>query len=143
MSNNWEGVKTFFNAFGSSFMEGIGRANRPLGTLVGYLQSAFNFLGQLLGPLDQTSAKWRSWDEAVGGAAASGVNAIVSAIQRLIGFFESAISGAVGLGSAVKNMLGFGGGASAAPMATPVPTCRQARWSGFIRQALPCRRAWT
>jgi hypothetical protein len=52
VANNWEGVKTFFSAFGSSFMEDLGGANGPLGTMVGHLQSAYNWLSQLLGPLD-------------------------------------------------------------------------------------------
>ena len=119
VANNWAGIKEFFSAFGSSFMAGIGGANGLLGTMVGHLSTAYNWLTQLLGPLDETGT-WRSWGKAVGGAAASGVNAIVDAIQRLIGFFESAYNGAVRLGGAVKNMPGFGGAAPVAGGAAPL-----------------------
>lgn len=74
--------------FGEGFMAGIGSANGPLGTMVGYLQSAYNWLSQLLGPLGESDAKWRL-GETLGGAAASGINAVVSAIQRVIGFFST------------------------------------------------------
>ena len=111
-----------FSAFGSSFMEGIGGANGPLGTLVGYLRSAFDYVSQLLGPLNQTTEGWRSWGAAVGGAAASGINAVVDAIQRVIGFLGTAIEKARQFGSAVSNFLGFGGGGGgAAPTAAANP----------------------
>jgi hypothetical protein len=122
VSNNWAGIKEFFSAFGSSFMAGIGGTNGPLGTMVGHLQSAYTWLSQLLGPLDETGTKWREWGAAVGGAAASGINAVIDAIQRVIGFFSTAIEKAVSFGRAVGNLLGFGGGgAPAALMATPAP----------------------
>jgi hypothetical protein len=54
-------------------MAGIGGANGPLGTMVGYLKNAATWLGNLLGPIDETGAKWREWGAAVGGAAASGI----------------------------------------------------------------------
>ncbi|KRR21718.1 phage tail tape measure protein [Bradyrhizobium retamae] len=102
--NNWAGIKEFFSAFGKSFVEGVGGANGPLGTMVGHLQSAYNWLSQLLGPLDATGAKWREWGAAVGGAAATGVNTVISAIQRLIGFIGTAIGAAGRLGSAISNL---------------------------------------
>ncbi|WP_425905467.1 phage tail tape measure protein [Nitrobacter sp. TKz-YC02] len=121
VANNWNGVKEFFSAFGSSFMEGIGGANGPLGTLVGYLRSAFDYVSQLLGPLNQTTEGWWSWGAAVGGAAASGINAVVDAIQRVIGFLGTAIEKARQFGSAVSNFLGFGGGGGTAPTAAANP----------------------
>lgn len=137
VSNNWAGIKSFFAGFGEGFMAGIGGANGPLGTMVGHLQSAYNWISQLLGPLDATTTKWRSWGEAVGGAAASGVNAIVSAIQRLIGVFETAISGALRLGGAVKNMLGFGGGVTAAPSLSVVPLAGKRAFGGPVSFGKP------
>lgn len=121
VANNWEGVKSFFSAFGTSFMEGIGGANGPLGTLAGYLKSAYDSISQMLGPLNQTTEGWRSWGAAVGGAAASGINAVVDAIQRVIGFFGTAIQKAQEFGRAVANMVGLGGGGAAAPAGGAAP----------------------
>jgi hypothetical protein len=42
VSNNWAGIKQFFSAFDSSFMNGLGGANGPLGTMVGHLSSAYS-----------------------------------------------------------------------------------------------------
>jgi hypothetical protein len=78
-------------------------------------------MSQLLGPLGESDAKWRL-GETLGGAVASGVNLVISGIQRLIGFLGTVIDKAIAAGSAIKNMLGFGGGGvPAAPMATPAP----------------------
>ena len=102
--NNWAGIKEFFAGFGEGFMEKIGGANGPLGTMVGHLQSAFNWLSQLLGPLDESGSKWREWGSTLGGVVAEGVNIIISAIQRLIGFLGSVASTAASAGSAIRNM---------------------------------------
>jgi hypothetical protein len=101
-------------------MAGIGGANGPLGTMVGHLQSAYNWLSQLLGPLDATNAKWNEWGVTIGGAVASGVNAVISAIQTLIGFLGTVIDKAISAGNAIKSMF-TGGIAPATPMATPAP----------------------
>lgn len=120
VANNWEGVKTFFSAFGSSFMEGLGGANGPLGTMVGHLQSAYNWLSQLLGPLDATNAKWNEWGTTLGGAVASGVNTVISAIQSLIGFLGTVVNKAISAGSAIKSM--FTGGATPTPAGGATPS---------------------
>lgn len=117
--NNWEGIKSFLSGFGEGFMQGLGPAGTAITGMVNGLSSVFNWLGQLLGPLNATNEQWRAWGATVGGAAAAGVNAIISAIQRLIGFFDTVISKAMAVGSAVRNMFsGAGGGApAAAPLA--------------------------
>ncbi|WP_316233401.1 phage tail tape measure protein [Bradyrhizobium sp. SZCCHNPS2010] len=102
--NNWDGLKQFFATFGEGFMNGLGPASDGVKKLADSLGSVVNWLGQLLGPLDSTGAKWKEWGTAVGGAAAEGVNALISGIQRLIGFFDAVIQKASSLGSAIKNI---------------------------------------
>lgn len=114
VSNNWAGIKGFFAGFGKGFMDGVGGANGPLGTMVGHLQSAFNWVGQLLGPLDSTGAKWREWGATLGGVVASGVNLVISGISKLIGFLGTVASKAISAGSAIKGMFSSGGPAPAA-----------------------------
>jgi hypothetical protein len=139
VSNNWEGAKSFFSALGNDFMGHLGPAGDMLRNMVGYLQSAYNWLSQLLGPLDQSSYKWAFWGDQIGGAAGNGVKAIVSAIQKLIGFFESAYNGAVKLGGAVKNMLGFGGSTTPTPAggAAPAPIAGARALGGPVLRARP------
>lgn len=117
--NNWSGIKEFFAGFGDGFMKGLGPATGAVKSLADGFGSVVNWLGQLLGPLDESGTKWRSWGETVGGVAASGVKKVIEAIEWLIGKFASAIDGANKLGSAIKGALGFGG--SGVPAAPSVP----------------------
>ena len=110
VSNNWNGLKEFFGAFGKGFMEGLGPAGETVAKMANALGDVFNWLGQILGPIDESGAKWRSWGEAVGGSAAKGVNAVIEGIQRLIGFFETVIAKAGQVGSAIAGMWRGGGG---------------------------------
>lgn len=108
--NNWAGIKEFFAGFGQGFMEGLGPAGPAVKAIADSLGSVYNWMTQLLGPLDATNAKWREWGATVGGAAAQGVQAVISAIQSLIGFMGTAIGKAMQLGSAIKGI--FTGGPS-------------------------------
>lgn len=124
VSNNWNGIKEFFSAFGSGFMENLGPAGGAIKSMADGLQSAFNWLTQLLGPIDETGAKWREWGAAVGGSAAKGVNAVVSAIQSLIGFMGSAIGMATRLGSAIAGMWSSPKTLPNAPKSSPIAGAR-------------------
>ncbi|CCD94692.1 Phage tail tape measure protein [Bradyrhizobium sp. ORS 375] len=110
--NNWAGIKECFAGFGEGFMKGLGEAGPAVQSIASNLSSVYNWVSQLLGPLDATNAKWREWGATVGGAAASGVQAVISAIQSLIGFFNTAIEKAVAMGNAIKNALSGGWGAT-------------------------------
>jgi hypothetical protein len=137
--NNWNGIKTFFSGFGEGFMNGLGPAGDTIRNMASALGDVAKWIGDLLGPLDESGTKWRSWGEAVGGMAASGVNAVISAIKSLIGFFESAYGWAKRLGSAVANILGGGGGwAPLATPAAPAPAVAGARaMGGPVMRAKP------
>jgi len=108
--NNAAGIKEFFGAFGKGFMEGLGPAAGTVSKMADALGSVVGWLGNLLGPIDESGAKWRSWGEAVGGVAAKGVNAVIEGIQRLIGFMSTVIEKAGQVGSAIANMWRGGGG---------------------------------
>jgi hypothetical protein len=102
--NNWAGIKEFFAGFGKGFMEALGPAGPAVKAVADSLGSVYNWMTQLLGPLDATNAKWREWGETVGGVAAAGVRSVISAIQSLIGFMGTAIGKAMQLGSAIKGI---------------------------------------
>lgn len=133
--NNWNGIKEFFAGFGDGFMKGLGPAAGAVKSLADGFGSVVNWLSQLLGPLDESGSKWRSWGETVGGVAASGVKKVIEAIEWLIGKFASAIEGANKLGSAIKGALGFGG--SGVPAAPAVPLAGARALGGPVTYGKP------
>lgn len=136
--NNWAGIKEFFAGFGKGFMEGLGPAGPAVKAIADSLGSVYNWMTQLLGPLDATNAKWREWGETVGGVAASGVRSVISAIQSLIGFFGTAIDKAMSLGSAIKNIFSSGGGKGApARGAAPAPIAGARALGGPVSYGKP------
>ena len=102
--NNASGIAEFFKTFASVFADGVGGANGPLGTMVGYLKDAATWISNLLGPLDESGDRWRSWGASVGIAAAEGVNKIVGAIQSVVGWINTLIEVATKAGSAIAGM---------------------------------------
>jgi phage-related minor tail protein len=70
----------------------------------------------MLSPLDDSGAKWRSWGETMSGVVASGVNLVISGISKLIGFLGRVVSKATAAGSAIKGMFGSGGAGPAKPV---------------------------
>lgn len=89
--NNAVGIAAFFKTFADVFIDGVVGANGSLGTMVGYLKDAATWIGNLLGPLDESGDRWRSWGASVGIAAADGVNKIVGAIQSVVGWINTLI----------------------------------------------------
>lgn len=102
--NNAAGIAEFFKTFSGVFLDGIGGTNGPLGTMVGYLKDAATWIGNLLGPLDESGDKWRSWGASVGIAAADGVNKVVGAIQTVVGWVNTLIEAATKAGSAIAGI---------------------------------------
>lgn len=119
--NNWAGIKQFFAGFGEGFMNGIGPAGGAIKSMADGLGSVVNWLGQLLGPLDESGTKWRSWGETVGGVVASGVQLVIKGVQTLVGWLGSLISKAGEVGGAIRNMFSSrpvaGGASPAVPLA--------------------------
>jgi hypothetical protein len=104
VKNNWNGLKAFFDGFGKGFMEGLGPAAGVVSKMADSLGSVVGWLGNLLGPIDESGAKWRSWGEAVGGVAAKGINAVIDGVQRLIGFFDTVITKAGQVSNSIASM---------------------------------------
>lgn len=117
--NNWDGIKSFFAGFGDGFAKGLGPAAGAVKTLADGLGSVVKWLGDLLGPLDQTSEGWKSWGQTIGEVAGGGVKRIIDAIGWLVDKLGQAwdaakrLAGALGFGGAVAAPAG--GAAPAAP----------------------------
>ncbi|HEV2603653.1 MAG TPA: phage tail tape measure protein [Microvirga sp.] len=107
VSNNWEGVKTFAESFASSFSKNLGPgAAAGVEKIASALGTAWDWLRRLVGPIDETGARWRAWGETVGGVVAGAVNTVASAIERVIGLFATAIERAQALSRALSEIAG-------------------------------------
>ncbi|MGJ4961343.1 phage tail tape measure protein [Bradyrhizobium sp. HKCCYLRH3061] len=106
--NNWDGLKSFFAGFGEGFMKGLGPAGEGVKKLANGLGSVVDWFGKLLGPIDESGAKWRTWGETVGGVAAEGVKKVISAIETLVGWIGAAIDKMSALGGAINNIFNSG-----------------------------------
>ncbi|WP_316234866.1 phage tail tape measure protein [Bradyrhizobium sp. SZCCHNR1004] len=121
--NNWDGLKSFFAGFGEGFLRELGPAGDGVKRLADRLGSVSDWLGKLLGPLDESGKKWNEWGKAVGGAAAEGVNKVILAIETLVTWVGTAIEKISKLGSAIKGVFsgaygnGIEGGAPSPPVA--------------------------
>jgi len=114
--NNWEGLKSFFRGFADGLMKGLNPSvTGALDKLVSGFSSLFKWVSDLLGPLDATGQEWAEWGATVGGVVAQGINAVANGIERVIGFFSSAINKAIEFKNALANAFSFGGGSPTPP----------------------------
>ena len=82
VANNWTGIGQFFTAFGEGFMKALGpSAAGAVTSFADGVKAVWEWISKLLGPIDETGAKWKGWGEAAGAAA----GAIVSGIASLPG----------------------------------------------------------
>ncbi|CAO4164951.1 phage tail tape measure protein [Methylorubrum populi] len=82
--NNLAGIGTFFTSFGDAFMKALGpEASQNLTTVVGWLKQAWQWVNNLLGPIDETGKKWASWGAAAGAAAGAIVTAITGLPEKI------------------------------------------------------------
>lgn len=110
--NNWEGITQLFAGIADGFRKGLAPAAEVFRPVVDMAERVYNAISGLVGPLDASNAQWRTWGETIGGAVASGVNAVASGISRIIGLFQSAIEGARNFWSTISS---WGGGDSSGP----------------------------
>lgn len=102
--NNWEGITSMLGGVADGFMKGLAPAGAALQPLVDAATSIWSSITNLLGPLAASNAEWKSWGETIGGIVASGVNAIASGLNSIVGLFQTAYDGAVKLGGAIKSL---------------------------------------
>ncbi|CAN7329909.1 hypothetical protein LJR231_001809 [Phyllobacterium sp. LjRoot231] len=119
--NNWEGVKALIQGVGEGFMKGLAPVKPILEPIGNLAKSIYDSIAGLVGPLDVSTEKWRSWGEVIGGSVAQGVQAVVTGIQSIVGLFVTAYEKAVAFGNAIKNITGFGPGPANGGAPAPVP----------------------
>ena len=100
VANNWTGIGQFFTAFGEGFKKALGPS--AAGAVTGFIEgvkSAWEWVNKLLGPIDETGAKWKGWGEAAGaaaGAVVSGIASLPGKIAELGGAIATATTGLAG-----------------------------------------------
>jgi len=77
---NWSGLGEFFSSFGSAFSEALAPMQQAQ-PVVEAIKSAVSGIASALTVQNKT---WREWGQTLGSVAASGVNTLVSALQKLI-----------------------------------------------------------
>jgi len=68
--NNWRGLGEFFTSLGAGFMESLGPAQPVVEGIANAFGKVFDMISRMLGPLDESGEKWRSWGKTVGSALA-------------------------------------------------------------------------
>jgi len=82
--NNLGGIGTFFTSFGDAFTKALGpEASQNVTTIVGWLKQAWQWVNNLLGPIDETGKKWASWGTAAGAAAGAIVTALTGLPEKI------------------------------------------------------------
>lgn len=102
VKNNASGISTFFSSFSESFMKALGPgAAQTVTSITTALQSVWDWVNKILGPIDETGAKWKTWGEGAGQAAAT----IVNALSALPGQITALGSQLMAAGSAAMQSL--------------------------------------
>ncbi|AHB50065.1 hypothetical protein W911_06885 [Hyphomicrobium nitrativorans NL23] len=111
---NWSGIKAMFSGIADGFAKGLGPAAKAFEPIANFAERISSAISGLVGPLQASDEMWKSWGETIGGTVASGVNAVIGALSRVVGFLSSAVDMAVRFGSAISNALSWGGGSAPA-----------------------------
>ena len=96
VANNSVGLKDFVQGFANGFRDAIPPSVvSTLETVGSHLQSVWNWLSKILGPLDASEEKWRGWGYAAGlavGAVVSAVTELPGKIAGVVGEFATAMT---------------------------------------------------
>lgn len=86
--NNWSGLEIFFVNLWTAFREALGPAAPILDGIIEAVKRLWNWLMEILGPLDATETEWAAWGSSVGtvlGEATAAVIGWISDSQGMIG----------------------------------------------------------
>ncbi|MBP1852109.1 phage tail tape measure protein [Rhizobium halophytocola] len=82
--NNWQGISSAFAAFGQAFMKAIEPVMPMIQPVIDGLSELFNWIGDLLGPVDQMSGSWAGWGAAAGKAVGDVIVAVVGLPAKIL-----------------------------------------------------------
>ncbi|WP_371347838.1 phage tail tape measure protein [Ancylobacter sp. IITR112] len=111
---NWNGLGEMFSSFGKSFMDALGPARPAVEGFASAVSAIWDKVTGLLGPIDETGAKWRAWGETLGAIAGGGVASLIAGIDRVAGAIRSVVEWARAGAQALGSFFGMGNAASPA-----------------------------
>ena len=87
--NNWSGLKQFFIGLWEGFRAALGPAGPALDWVIERVRALWQWLSDLLGPIDATESEWRGWGVAVGEA----IGGAIAAVAEWFGTNDGLVAG--------------------------------------------------
>ncbi|MDR6954451.1 hypothetical protein J2X65_003821, partial [Ancylobacter sp. 3268] len=110
---NWNGLGEMFSSFGKSFMAALGPAKPVVESFATAVTTIWNKITGLLGPIDESGAKWRSWGTWLGEVAGGGVKALIDGLSTVASWLSKLMDLAGSAASAIGKVFSAGGGDAA------------------------------
>ncbi|GAB4067992.1 phage tail tape measure protein [Ancylobacter sonchi] len=107
---NWDGVGEMFSSFGKSFMNALGPAKPLVEKFATAVSTIWKKITGLLGPIDESGAKWRAWGERLGALAGGGVATLIEGLSKVGGWLSRLMELAGSAAKAIGNVFSSGGG---------------------------------
>ncbi|MBS7545723.1 phage tail tape measure protein [Ancylobacter oerskovii] len=106
---NWAGISEMFSSFGKSFMAALGPAKPIVEGFATAVATIWEKITGILGPIDESGAKWRSWGETLGALAGGGVASLIAGLEKVAGWLRSLMELAGTAAKAISNVFSSGG----------------------------------
>lgn len=121
--NNLSGLGQFFAGIGEGFMKGLGpNTQRLISDIASGLGTVVEWLAKLIGPLDETGAKWRSWGETIGSVLAAPVRMLETMFNWIGKILDTLTFGlSTRAGKWLGDKLGIAGDPAKSPASSLVP----------------------
>lgn len=99
--NNWDGIKVALEAFRGAFMRAIEPVMPAIQPVIDGISSLVTWIGNLLGPIDETNGSWAAWGVAAGGAVGNVVAAIIGLPGKIVALTGELFEAGKALGESI------------------------------------------
>ena len=99
--NNWDNVAAFFDGVGAGIAAALAPVRPALDPILEGLGAIWTWLGELLGPVEDSEGAFRSWGETVGGVIGGTIGGVIDIITGFVDWF-----GRAGLAEAFADVFG-------------------------------------
>ncbi|MGX1098861.1 hypothetical protein [Amorphus sp. MBR-141] len=82
--NNWEGILEMFGGIADTLAERFPMAAEAVSGVTDALQDVWDWVTDLVGPIDATEEEWRGWGVAIGNAIADAIEAVGRLISYIL-----------------------------------------------------------
>ena len=92
IKNNWEGIQSFFAGFTEGFSSALGPVPEIISPVTGAIRDLWNWINNLLGPINATKEEWHGWGQAAGEAVGSFIRGVIDLPGRIKAFTIEAVA---------------------------------------------------